>query len=303
MPLLTHAHEHPQEIASLSQHGHYGSHRHNLVPMLMRKLGNWDIMLQGWANLIFDHQGGPRGATTMFSSNIFMMKGEREVTHGKVGATAMLSLDPITMNKCGYPLLLQTGETCDGITPLIDRQHPHDLFMELSTEYNHAIDDDLILHIYFGLPGDPALGPPIFVHRYSAIYNPEAPITHHWLDSTHISWGVLTGALLSKHLDLEASWFTGREPDEERFNIENPNFDSWSMRLKCRPWKNIELQVSHGFLTSPEQLEPEINVARTTASVQISHENESSVWQFLFAWGRNKNEPGRASNAFLAEWT
>lgn len=232
-----------------------------------------------------------------------MMKGEREVTHGKVGATAMLSLDPITMNKCGYPLLLQTGETCDGITPLIDRQHPHDLFMELSTEYNHAIDDDLILHIYFGLPGDPALGPPIFVHRYSAIYNPEAPITHHWLDSTHISWGVLTGALLSKHLDLEASWFTGREPDEERFNIENPNFDSWSMRLKCRPWKNIELQVSHGFLTSPEQLEPEINVARTTASVQISHENESSVWQFLFAWGRNKNEPGRASNAFLAEWT
>ncbi len=270
MPLLTHAHEHPQEIASLSQHGHYGSHRHNLVPMLMRKLGNWDIMLQGWANLIFDHQGGPRGGTTMFSNSIFMVKGEQKITHGTVDATAMLSFDCMTMNKCGYPLLLQTGKTCDGITPLIDRQHPHDLFMELSKEYNHALDDDLTLHIYFGLPGDPALGTPIFVHRYSAIYNPEAPITQHWLDSTHISWGVLTGALLSEHLDLEASWFTGREPDEDRFDIENPNFDSWSMRLKCSPWKNIELQVSHGFLKSPEQLEPEINILRTTASAHIS---------------------------------
>jgi len=42
------------------------------------------------------------------------------------GFRVMGSIEPV-MGRSGYPLLLQTGETADGTTPLLDRQHPHDV--------------------------------------------------------------------------------------------------------------------------------------------------------------------------------
>src|SRR5262249_14655324 len=151
----------------------------------------------------------------------------RPLGSGTIGFRAMLSLEPATIGRTGYPLLLQTGETANGRTPLIDRQHPHDLFMELATSYSAPVGPGTGF-LYFGLPSEPALGPPTYMHRASGYDDPAAPITHHWLDSTHVTMGVATGGWTWRDVKVEGSIFTGREPDQHRWDIEEPRFDSYA---------------------------------------------------------------------------
>ena len=212
----------------------------------------------------------------------------------------MVSLDP-TMGKSGYPLLGQTGETADGTTPLVDRQHPHDFFMELATSYSVQLGEDSAAFAYFGLPGEPALGPSAFMHRFSAMRNPEAPLTHHWLDSTHIIFGVATLGVSRGPLQLEGSWFNGREPDPYRWNIETRKFDSWSTRLSYNPVAELSLQVSYGDLASPEQLEPETRVRRTTASIVYQRRLGADNWGTTFAYGQNRKS-GPEKNVTEPAW-
>jgi uncharacterized cupredoxin-like copper-binding protein len=265
------------------------------------KFGEWDTMTHGFANLIYDDQGGPRGDTKTFVTSMLMFMGNRAVGEaGTIGLRAMLSADP-AWGKGGYPLLLQTGETADGQTPLIDRQHPHDLFMELAASYSHRLSERSSVFVYVGLPGEPALGPPAFMHRFSGEDNPEAPISHHWLDSTHITYGVVTLGYVLGNLKLEASAFRGREPDENRYDIETGSLDSASVRLSFNPTPNWALQVSQGHIVSPEALHPDDDVDRTTASA-IYHRNFASArWQTTFAWGRNKPSHGEPTDAYLLE--
>jgi hypothetical protein len=182
-----------------------------------------------------------------------------------LGLRAMLSPDPF-MGRRGYPLLLQTGETANGVTPLLDRQHPHDLFMELAASETHAFSNDDNIFVYAGYPGEPALGPSAFMHRISSLDDPEAPISHHWLDSTHITYGVATLGWVHDDWKLEASQFTGREPDQYRFDFDPARFDSTSFRLTYNPDPHWSMQVSGGWLKSPEQITPTINEQRLTAS-------------------------------------
>src|SRR5206468_8154265 len=156
----------------------------------------------GTGEVAYDNQGGPRGDEKLFSSNMLMGMAQRSLGPGTLGLRAMLSLEPGTIGKEGYPLLLQTGETANGRTPLVDRQHPHDLFMELAGSYSVA-SGNRSLFIYGGFPGEPALGPPAFMHRYSGANIPVAPITHHWLDSTHITFGVLTAGAVVDRVKVE----------------------------------------------------------------------------------------------------
>src|SRR5262249_62129741 len=149
-------------------------------------------MVHAAVDAVYDHQGGPRGDDAVYGPTMGMLMAQRSLGSGTLGLRAMLSLDPATVGHDGYPLLFQTGETADGQTPLIDRQHPHDLFMELAASYSHRLSERSSVFAYVGLPGEPALGPPTFMHRFSGEDNPEAPITHHWLDSTHITYGVVT---------------------------------------------------------------------------------------------------------------
>src|SRR5207344_2673260 len=133
-----------------------------------------------------------RGDTKTFITSMLMVMADRAVGEaGTLGLRAMVSADA-AFGKGGYPLLFQTGETADGQTPLIDRQHPHDLFMELAATYSVPLSATSSVFGYAGLPGEPALGPPAFMHRASGDDNPEAPISHHWLDSTHVTFGVVT---------------------------------------------------------------------------------------------------------------
>ena len=262
--------------------------------------GAWMLMLHGMADVVADHQGGPRGDDDLFSSNMVMGTARRPLGAGTLGLRAMTSLEPATIGKRGYARLLQTGETADGVTPLIDRQHPHDLFMELAGSYAIAHGKNSFF-VYGGLPGEPALGPPAFMHRFSGASQPLAPITHHWLDSTHITFGVLTAGAVFDRVKVEASAFRGREPDEDRWNIETPRLDSHAFRLSVNPADGVAWQVSSGSLHSPEQLEPDVDQDRTTVSAMFDGRRNGARWEATLAWGRDRNRPGHSLDAALAE--
>lgn len=261
----------------------------------------WDVMTHGFANLVFDHQGGPRGGEKTFSENMLMGMASRDLGDGRLGLRAMVSAEPWTIRAQGYPLLLQTGETANGVTPLIDRQHPHDLLMELAGTYSVPVGAHDSVFLYTGLPGEPALGPATYMHRFSGMDNPEAPIGHHWLDSTHVTFGVATLGWIHDGIKLEGSIFTGREPDQNRTNFESPKMDSWSLRASWQPAPDWSFQVSHGYLHSPEQLEPDVDDRRTTASAMYNRPLPMGNWQTTFAWGRNDRTPGTSTNSFLLE--
>jgi hypothetical protein len=218
----------------------------------------------------------------------------------QLGLRAMMSLDPLTEGGRGYPLLLQSGESWHG-EPLHDRQHPHDLFDELSFSISHKLDADLSGYFYFGYPGEPALGPPTFMHRLSAMDDPDAPIGHHWQDSTHVTFGVATAGLQWRNVKIEGSVFTGREPDENRYDFDRPRFDSFSGRISWNPTQNLALQVSHGYIKSPEALEPNVNRHRTTASAIYNQPlGHDSNWATTFVWGQN-NDSGEKTQSLLLE--
>jgi hypothetical protein len=262
--------------------------------------GDWMAMWHGSVNAVYDHQGGPRGDNKAFAASMLMGMGQREFGGGTLGVRAMVSLDPL-MGKSGYPLLFQTGESADGKTPLVDRQHPHDLLMELSASYSRYLGNGRSAFVYVGLPGEPALGPTAFMHRFSGMDNPEAPLTHHWLDSTHITFGVVTAGYVWRNVKLEGSVFNGREPDQSRWNVEVRGLDSYSGRLTWNPTPAWSLQVSHGYLASPEALEPDTALRRTTASASYQHNVGPYEGQTTLAWGRNRKEPGGSTNGYLLE--
>ncbi len=262
--------------------------------------GSWSTMWHGYINAIYDDQGSQRGDSKTFIQSMLMGMAQRPFAGGTLGLRGMVSLDPL-MGKSGYPLLFQTGETADGRTHLIDRQHPHDLLMELALTYSRPLSTDSSVFAYVGLPGEPALGPSAFMHRYSALDNPEAPLTHHWLDSTHITFGVVTLGYIWRNLKLEGSVFNGREPDQYRYNIETRKLDSASARVTWNPSPNLSMQISHGRLKSPEGLEPDVSIKRTTASASHQYQFGSNTLQSTLAWGRNRKQPGESTDGWLFE--
>jgi hypothetical protein len=271
---------------------------------LMAQRGLWTLALHGQAFVVFDRQEGERGATKWFSSNYLMGMATRPWGPGRLGLRAMMSLEPWTIGRNGYPLLLQTGETANGVTELVDRQHPHDLFSELAATYSVPVGQASSVFLYLGLPGEPALGPPTYMHRFSAIDNPETPLSHHWLDSTHVSFGVTTLGWIMGGLKVESSLFRGREPDQHRADIESPSLDSYSFRVSYQPDPSLSVQGSFGHLKGPEQLAPGVDVNRSTVSVTYNVPlAENGNLQSTLAWGRNQRRPGRTTNAYLFEGT
>jgi hypothetical protein len=240
-----------------------------------------------------DRVDGPNWFMAMYSHPI----GE----NAQLGFRGMMSWDLITERGSGYPLLFQTGETWNG-EALHDRQHPHDLFDEISISYSQKLTRNFSAYLYAGYPGEPALGPPAFMHRPSAMDDPDAPLSHHWQDSTHITFGVVTLGLVWRDLKIEGSTFTGREPDEVRYDFDEPRLDSFSGRISWNPTRNLALQVSHGYLHSPEELEPEVNQHRTTASLIYNIPlGRDSNWSSSFVWGQNRNTGSGKTQSFLFE--
>lgn len=268
---------------------------------LYRQLEEWSVMTHGSINLNYDRQPGARGADKTFVSGMLMTMAQRPLGDGTFGVRAMMSPEPF-MGASGYPLLLATGETADGTSHLVDRQHPHDLFMELAATYSRPITANSSVFIYGGLPGEPALGPPAFMHRLSGMDNPEAPISHHWLDSTHITFGVVTAGVVLDNWKFEASTFRGREPDQYRYDIERPYLDSFAGRVSWNPARELSLQVSYGHINSPEQLAPAVNENRLTASaIYTTPFGDGHLWSTTVAWGRKMLSPGDTLDGYLLE--
>jgi hypothetical protein len=265
--------------------------------------GAWELMLHGVLYVHWLDDGGDRGREQFGSTNWAMGMARRSTLGGDLTLRVMLSADPVTADECGYPDLLATGEFCDD-EPLHDRQHPHDVFMELAAVYERALSEEVALQLYGGPAGEPALGPVAFPHRISSFPNPIAPIGHHWLDSTHIAFGVATVGVYGRAWKAEASLFNGREPDAERWDLDLDALDSYSGRLWFLPSDRWALQVSGGRLTEAETHEaggPRIDVTRVTASATYHRAlSRRGSWASTIAWGRNREE-GESTNAFLAE--
>jgi hypothetical protein len=292
----------------MSRNGSGTSWLPDAAPMygLMIHSKKWMYMFHGNVALRYTKQDlgnkGSRGADQFDAPNWFMAMGQRKIGEkGLFHFGAMLSLDRLTEGGNGYPLLFQTGESWKG-SPLVDRQHPHDLFSELSVAYTYAFSKKSDLSLYLGYPGEPALGSVAFMHRPSALANPDAPISHHWNDGTHITFGVATLGFRYEQFKIEASSFTGREPDENRFDFDRPKFDSYSARLSFNPNKNWALQVSHGWIKSPESLHAAENVERTIASAifALPIGDEKSL-NATALWGLNKVKNHNGENAALVE--
>jgi len=270
------------------------------MPMKMIQADGWNLMFMGQAFAVETDQTGPRGVDKFYSSSWGMFGAGHDVGQGSFLFDLMLSLDPATITERRYPELFQTGETAFGKS-LVDAQHPHDFIMALGVHYAHSLSEDTILQLYVAPVGDPALGPVAFPHRASASEIPQAPLGHHWQDSTHVADEVVTAGLLYRKVRLEASGFYGTEPDENRWNIDYGPINSWSTRLSWFPTENWAAQISVGRLARPERLEPG-DVVRSTASLQYNRPIGDSGWATSLIWGRNHEILGhRNLNSYLLE--
>jgi hypothetical protein len=268
--------------------------------MQMQRWGSWTNMVMGTAFIVDTQQSGPRGGDKFYSANWLMDMLERRVGSGSLVFETMLSLEPATVTERRYPLLFQTGETAFG-EPIVDGQHPHNFVMSLGVHYAHPLGESTIFETYVAPVGDPALGPVAYPHRDSARELPQAPLGHHWEDSTHIAFEVITVGVKHKWVRLEASGFHGAEPGENRWTIGYGAVDSWSTRLSVTPSPRWLGQFSVGRLTHPEALEPG-DVVRTTASLSYSRPLPGGIWSSSLIWGRNhKTAEGSNSNAYLVE--
>jgi hypothetical protein len=271
------------------------------MPMLMNHYGSWNTTLMGEGFLIDTQQSGSRGGDKFYSSNWLMGSAQRRAgAKGTFQADLMLSLEPATVTDRRYPLLFQTGETAYG-KALVDAQHPHNFIMALGFHYVRQLREGMMLETYFAPVGDPALGPVAFPHRASALELPQATLSHHWQDATHIADEVVTLGLAFKKVKIEASGFHGAEPGENRWTIESGAIDSWSARLWFFPTRNWTAQISTGRLTRPERLEPGDQM-RPTASLQYSKPLAGGNWSSSFIWGRNHSTATKRDlNSYLVE--
>jgi hypothetical protein len=275
------------------------------TPMRMIHAGADGWMLMTHFNFFaqYLHDGGDRGSSQAGSINWLMVMAERSVGGGSFTVRGMVSAEPFTIGGCGYPDLLATGEICDGEV-IHDRQHPHDLVMEAAVQYDRPLRSGVHLQLYGGPAGEPALGPVAFMHRLSAFANPLAPIAHHWLDSTHVTYGVATAGVYADKWKVEGSAFNGREPDQDRVGFDLAALDSWSARAWWLPSRRWAMQVSAGRLNDAEADHDggaALDVDRVTASASYHRPANNGLWASTVAWGRNHDAVNGASHALLAE--
>jgi hypothetical protein len=286
-------------VASAQDHANERSVESSAVQPAQTNMNmtGWQLMQDGVLFAEFDRQGSARGGDQFVAPNWWMGMASRGTSHGQFTFTGMLSLDPATVGKDGYREIFQAGEALNG-RPLIDRQHPHNFFMQLAAVWRLPLNASTGLTIAGGPVGEPALGPVAFMHRASAADNPTAPLSHHTFDSTHIAFGVATAALDHGPFVLEGSIFNGREPDENRWDFDFGRLDSVSGRLWLKPTPEWEFQISTGHLISPEQLEPG-NIERTTASASWTQRNASDISSVTIGYGQNDTDHGTRHAVFV----
>lgn len=271
-------------------------------PMWMTSRGGWELMAHGVVTLDYNQQGGPRGVGKAESVNWLMFMEQHKLGRATLLLRQMLSAESLTSPHPGFPQIFQTGETYHG-APLVDHQHPHNVFAELSAYYLLPLAKGVSWELYGGPAAEPALGPVVYLHRASAAELPAAPLSHHLQDSTHTSFGVVTTGVAITRFKIEGSVFNGREPNEERWSIQPAALDSWSARGSVALSRDWVGQYSFGKLIHPEALEPG-NEKRQSASLEYNRRFREGSWATTFVWGRKrKDETGTLLNSYLVEST
>jgi hypothetical protein len=269
---------------------------HDHSKMIMTPTPGWQIMQDGVIHLEYNDQGSPRGGREFVAPNWWMVMAQRKTSRGTIMLSGMLSLDAATVGSDGYREIFQAGEVFEG-QPIVDRQHPHDLFMQAAATWSATVSGSTGLSVTGAASGSPALGPVAFMHRASAFDNPMAPLSHHTFDATHISFGVVTGGVSRGKWTIEGSVFNGREPDERRWDFDFGPIDSVSGRVWFKPNAEWAFQVSTGHLVEPEQAEPG-NIERTTASVSWTRARGHDVLSVTAGYGRNDTDHGDRQAVF-----
>jgi hypothetical protein len=268
----------------------------------MTSHSGWDLMAHGTLFLTYNQQGAPRGAGKAESVNYLMLMEQHKLGRGTLLLRQMFSAESLTSPHPGFPEIFQTGETYHG-QPLVDHQHPHNVFAELAAQFTLPVSEKVSLLFYGGPVAEPALGPVMYLHRESASENPAAPLSHHLQDSTHTSFGVITTGVVIQRLKLEASAFNGREPGEQRWKIQPAALDSWSLRASVAAARNWTAQYSYGRLEHPEALEPGSEF-RQTASVEYNRPLAEGNWATTLVWGRKRKLADESvQNSYLFEST
>ena len=274
-----------------------------LMPFRHALWGKWDIMSHWNVFGQFVAQRGPRGDTQFGSINWSMVMASRPLLGGRLQLRAMNSVEAATVGRCGYPNLLQTGETCRGL-PNHDRQHPHDFFMEAAALYERALSRSLAWSIYLAPSGEPAASPVAFMHRPSAMNDPMSNIGHHWQDATHITFGVVTAALYGRRWKLEGSAFNAREPDENRWNFDfsDAKLSSFSGRLTVNPSVRWSVSGSYAVLDGHDPAEPDESMRRATGSLLHARTfGQTGQLASAIVWGANRHAGGEWEPSVLAE--
>jgi len=268
----------------------------------MTSRGGWDLMAHGVVFLTYNQQGGPRGVGKAESVNWLMFMEQHKLGTGTLLFREMFSAESLTSPHPGFPQIFQTGETYHG-APLVDHQHPHNVFAELSAYYSLPVAKNISWEISGGPAAEPALGPVVYMHRASGSELPAAPLSHHLQDSTHTSFGVVTTGVVVGRFKIEGSGFNGREPNEERWSIQLAALDSWSARASVALSRNWVAQYSFGKLIHPEALEPG-NEKRQSGSLEYNRPFRQGNWATTVVWGRKrKDETATILNSYLVEST
>jgi len=260
------------------------------------RAGTWTLMVHGFVAPLYDSQRGPRGDEQFTVINWGMLTARRPMAGGALDLRLMASADPWTVGARGYPLLLQSGESYNG-APLVDRQHPHDLWIELAALWERPLAQNLAASLYLAAVGEPAVGPPAFQHRPSAQNDPFGPLGHHWQDATHITYGAMTAGLFSRKVKVEASAFNGREPDAQRTDFDFRKIDSYGARVAVAPGPRWTLSAWYAYLDTPEELHPDESIHRYGAAVLTALGRVNAA----LVWGANAKLGGATSHSVLAE--
>lgn len=259
----------------------HAGHQHSEPP----PASGWTAQVHGYAFLVANRQGGPSGDRDFESVNHLMVVGTHALWGGSVSLLGTFSLEPVTVPRKGSALLFQRGETIDGVL-LVDHQHPHDLFLELAVAWQRPLSRVVSFRGYLAPVGEPPVGPTAYTHRLSSSALPTAPLSHHNLDSTHLSTDVVAAGFGFGPVTIEAGGFHGREPGENRFDIDGGPIDSYAGRISVRPFEGLSLQVSAARREHPEVTE-DGNQTRQTASIQYEHTLPRGVVAATLAFGRN----------------
>ncbi len=245
----------------------------------------WSKFFHGYAFLTTNRQGGRLSSRGFESANHFMTGASRPLRGGTLSFLGTFTIEPATVPPEGSGELFQRGETYGGKL-LVDRQHPHDLFVELAARWERSLSKHTGLLLYAAPRGEPAVGPTAYPHRSSASENPTAPLAHHNQDSTHISADVVTVGIRAFKATLEGSAFHGREPDENRWDLEQGSIDSYAGRLTVRPGGGLTMQLSAARRKDPEAIE-EGDQTRQTGSIEYMKTTTGGFLAASLILGRN----------------